>query len=157
MGTATRTAAVILTVLASTLALTGCNAVAPTRDADGRVVATISMPSTEMVVGDCFSFVDGSNHAMASVTPCAEEHSYIVIGQGSLTEQAVTDAGSMQNAVSAACTEPFGTFVATVTEGTKPEQEFIVSKPEDSKATNYSCLATDTAMVDAAPTPPPAG
>ena len=109
----------------------------------------IVVATTDLVTGDCFSFVDEyPEHERVNLAPCADEHGYIVIAQGSLTDQAIADAGGLQNAVSANCNEPFTTFKAAAAEGSKPTQEFLVSvKTVDGETlTNYSCVATDGAV-----------
>jgi hypothetical protein len=133
------------------LALSGCSFLGPERDANGQVVETSVIGSTRLLVGDCFSFVDGTNLADASVTPCDEEHSYIVIGAGSLTASTIDSAGGLQNAVSASCSADFETVKASRPEGVRPEQEFIVWTVEQDgeTLTNYSCVATDSVTVSA--------
>jgi hypothetical protein len=151
-------AAIVVTVLlavAATLSLVGCSN-GPARGADGRVTSTGVIDSTTLKVGDCFSFVDGSNLAKATVTPCAESHTYIAIGDGSLTAAQVSSASTVQDAVSAACADPFKTFKATLARGVKTEQQFIVATEQVNGAavTSYHCVATDTAPHTAStPTP----
>jgi hypothetical protein len=132
------------------LTLSGCSMLFPSiRDADGAILKATELPSTELLLNDCFSFVDGSNNSLATVVPCAEEHDYIVIGQGSLTDATIESSGGLQNAVSAACEEHFTTFVSNAPDGAHPQQEFAVSAEEEDgvKTTRYSCLATDTEVV----------
>lgn len=102
------------------------------------------------MVGDCFTFADGTQQAKATVTPCAQPHAYVVIGSGVLTQDAV-DKDGLQNAVSSACSAPFTDFKSKAAEGVKPEQQFVVSTDEkDGKTiTNYLCVATDSAAVAA--------
>ena len=106
-----------------------------------------SCRSTELLVGDCFSFIEGSNMARATVVPCDAEHTYLVIGQGTLNEDDIDAAGGLQNAVSVACASPFETYLATAAEGAKPTQEFVVSTTEEDgvQVTRYSCVTTDSA------------
>ncbi len=129
------------------LALAGCSLLGPSRDADGRVTEPADIRATALTVGDCFSFIDGTNMAEVTVTPCAQEHTYIVIGQGELTAADVDSAGGLQNAVSAACSDTFEAFKAAAAEGVKPQQEFVVSTAEVDgvEVTRYSCVATDAA------------
>jgi len=146
MGTRARSIVGIAATLSALSLLTGCSALFGTpRDENGRVTETSVIGSTDLLVGDCFSFVDGSNNSEAEVTPCENDHAYIVIGQGELSSSEVDSAGSLQNAVSAACADPFADFKAAAAEGTKPDQEFIVSTKEvDGKdVTSYHCVATD--------------
>lgn len=151
MGTPSRTLLALAALVASGSLLAGCSLFGPARDADGRVTDTSVIGSTDLLVGDCFSFVEGSENSEAEVTPCENEHSYIVIGEGTLSASAVDEAGSLQNAVSVACADPFTEFKAAATDGSKPEQEFIVStRQEDGKeVTTYHCVATDAAIVAA--------
>ncbi|CAN5313327.1 hypothetical protein BH10ACT7_BH10ACT7_13990 [soil metagenome] len=148
MTSRTRTTFAFATVLASTLALAGCSLLGldgPPRGDDGQVTETTVIKSTQLLEGDCFTFVEGSNANDAEVTPCSEDHQYIVIGQGSLSQSEVDNAGGLQNAVSAACADTFEAFKAEAAEGVRPEQEFIVSQvtEDDVVTTNYSCVATD--------------
>ncbi|MGX5679840.1 hypothetical protein [Schumannella luteola] len=147
MASTIRTSAALALVAVS---LSGCSLLGlggPARDADGRVTEPADIRSTELTVGDCFSFIDGSNMAQATVVPCDDDHTYIVIGQGSLEKADVDAAGGLQNAVSAACADSFEAFVASAAEGTKPTQEFVVSTAEEDgvEVTRYSCVATDAA------------
>jgi hypothetical protein len=142
----TRTAAAAV-VLISALALTACSTLfGPPRDEQGRVTETTEVGSTTLLVGDCFSFVDGTNLAKSSLTPCSEPHTHIVIGLGDLTTKKIDEAGGLQNAVSASCAEVFATFKEAAVEGTKPEQEFIVSTSveDEVETTHYKCVATDS-------------
>jgi hypothetical protein len=141
----TRSALTALALIASTAALSSCSLLATPRDADGRVTETTEINSTALLVGDCFSFVEGTDLGRASVTPCAEVHTYVVIGMGELTAPAIDAAGSLQNAVSASCSEVFALFKEAANDGVKPEQEFIVSVSEKDgeQITSYHCVATD--------------
>lgn len=145
MGTTARTATTLLALVAIGTSLSACSLLGPARDSAGRVTETTKIDSTTLQTGDCFSFVDGTDHARAEVTPCAKQHTYIVIGDGTL-EQAKIDAdGGVQNAVSTACSTVFDAFKKAAAAGTKPEQQFIVSPQEkDGKqVTLYLCVATD--------------
>ena len=141
-----------LALVAATAALTSCSLFGPAgtpRGDDGQVTEAIVVPTTELRTDDCFSFVDQyPDHERVNLAPCADEHGYIVIAQGSLTEQKIADAGSLQNAVSANCSEPFAIYEAAAVEGAKPTQEFLVTvKTVDGETlTNYSCVATDGAV-----------
>ena len=117
----------------------------PPRGDDGQVTETTVIQSTQLLDGDCFTFVEGTDHNKATVTPCSEQHAYIVIGQGELTQAQIDKDGGLQNAVSAACKTAFETFKAAAAEGVRPEQEFIVSHvtEDDVSVTKYSCVATD--------------
>jgi hypothetical protein len=142
----TRPAIVTATIALSILFLSGCaGLIGPDRDADGRVTGTTEINSIELVNGDCFTFVDGTSNARASVTPCESTHTHIVIGSGDLTAAAIDEAGGLQNAVSASCAEGFEVYKAAAAEGTKTAQEFVVAEVErDGKpVTAYLCVATD--------------
>jgi len=145
MNTHHRTILAACMVAATTMSLAGCALLGTPRGDDGRVTESATINSAALLVGDCFSFVDGTNLAKSIVTPCAEPHAYIVIDQGELDAAAIDAAGGLQNAVNAACDEPFATFKASAAEGVKPEQQFIVSRVErdGKKFTAYSCVATD--------------
>ena len=142
-----RTTRLVAVAASALIGLSGCALLGPERGPDGQVLETSVIGSTRLLVGDCFSFVDGTNLADASVTPCTQEHAYIVIGGGALTDSAITDAGSLQNAVSVSCGPDFESVQASVTEGVRPEQEFIVwsAEVDGESLTNYLCVATDAA------------
>ena len=147
-----RFAAVALVLMATTTALTSCSLfgpTAPSRGDDGQVTEAIVVPTTDLLTGDCFSFVEEyPDHERINLVPCADEHAYIVIAQGSLTTKNVDDAGGQQNAVSASCSEPFTIFKAAAVEGADPTQEFLVSEEtiDGEKLVNYWCVATDGAV-----------
>ena len=145
-----RPVSVLSVVIVATLALTGCSVLAPTRNADGTIVKALLMPSTDAWVGDCFSFVPDSNLSLATVVPCAEEHSHVVIGKGTLSTAKISLFESLQIAVISSCQPIFDEWAEE--QGTQPQPEYIVSKEEKpgGEVTNYSCLATEGA-VDAAP------
>jgi hypothetical protein len=147
MGTPHCTHFVALVVALATVGISGCGILEPTRDADGRIAKPTVMPSPDVRVDDCFTFVDGTELAFANVVPCDEPHSYIVIGQGTLSETKVDLAGSLQVAVNNACEPVFDEFTAGSPPGGKPDQEFIVSQVQKpgGLVTHYSCLATDRA------------
>jgi len=151
MGTPIPAALAVVTLLASTLALAGCSFLEPTRDTDGRVVKAIQLASPDLRIGDCFSFVDGTDHAQSLVTPCADPHAYIVIGQGTLSSAAIDRLGGLQNAVSVSCADVFAAFVAAATDGVTPKPEFVVTNEDtlNGPVTSYSCLATDGTVVAA--------
>lgn len=146
-----RTATALLAVVAGAALLTSCSLLAsgPPRGDDGQVLEAAVVPATALLTGDCFSWAaEYPNHERVNLVPCSDEHGYIVIGQGSLTERAIDAAGGLQNAVSAECKEPFATFKASVAEGVKPTQEFLVTQSEvdGDTITNFSCVATDGAV-----------
>lgn len=148
MSRRSRSAVALLVGVATIATLAGCTALfGPPRDADGRVTETTTIRSTTLLEGDCFSFVEGTDLAEVDVTPCAQPHTYIVIGQGELTDAQISADGGLQNAVSASCAEDFAAFKEAAAEGVRPEQEFIVSTTErdGESITLYLCVATDAA------------
>lgn len=141
----TRALIALATAAAITLSLAGCDVLAPTRNSDGTIVTATEMPSTDAWVGDCFSFIEGSNLSYATVVPCADTHTYVVIAKGTLSETKLSLYESLQIAVITVCQRPFDAYVTA--QGTDPSPEYIVStvtKP-GGEVTNYSCLATDSA------------
>ena len=145
-----RPVSVLSVVIVATLALTGCTVLAPTRNADGTIVKALLMPSTDAWVGDCFSFVPDSSLSLATVVPCDEQHSHVVIGKGTLSTAKISLFESLQIAVISSCQPIFDEWAEE--QGTQPQPEYIVSKEEKpgGEVTSYSCLATD-GMVAAAP------
>jgi len=143
-----RIAASLLVLVMAGSALSACSLLAsgPLRGDDGQVTGAVVVPTTDLLVDDCFSFVEEyPQHERVNLVPCADEHGYIVIGQGSLTDAFIADSGGLQNAVSSSCSESFATFKAAAAEGAKLTQEFIVSEEtiDGEKLTSYSCVATD--------------
>ena len=137
---------VLATVVATTLALSGCDVLAPTRDSDGKIVKALEMPSIEAWVGDCFTFVDGSNLALATVVPCADAHTHIVIGRGTLTQKRIDYFETLQLAVISACKDRITLYVDQQEDD--PQPEYIVStetSPEGVASMHYSCLVTNSA------------
>lgn len=156
-----RRAPLILTlslVTAGTM-LGGCSLLSsgPTRDSQGQVTESATLSARELLVGDCFTFnsADGSVVSEVTVVPCADDHVYTVLDQGALSTAEVTSAGSLQNAVSVACSAPFAAFKEANTSDTKPKQEFLVFPETDEADADqlYSCIATDPAVPVQAETP----
>ncbi|MBH0116023.1 hypothetical protein I6E52_04105 [Salinibacterium sp. NG253] len=147
----TRATTATFIAVAAVAALTGCSFLSPEipRDDSGQVLEPTIIGSTELLVDDCFTFVEGSNLSEAEVTPCTTDHSHIVIGKGELKKSAITDAGGLQNAVSSACSDTFSAFKETVADGAaRPDQEFIISErstDDGALMTDYACIATDAA------------
>jgi len=140
----------------ATLLLAGCSLLGPTRGEDGTFAEPTEINSADLLLDDCFTFLEGTNLSKSTVVPCDEPHEFRVIGQGTLDAAAIDAAGGKQNAVNASCDEPFTAFKETVAEGVKPEQQFISTTIQDEEKgvelTKYSCLATDAATTaDAAP------
>ena len=134
--------------VALALSLTGCSLLpsGPARDADGRVTSATEMAATELLVGDCFSYLgDGSDLTTVTVAPCSSEHGFIVVDEGSLSTAQVDEAGGLQVAVSVACKEKYSVFTTALAEGLRSELTFLVSAAEVDGATvnNYSCVAVD--------------
>ena len=137
---------VIAIAVATSVALSGCSVLAPTRDTDGKIISATPMPSTDAWVGDCFTFVDNSNFAYATVVPCSESHEYVVIGRGVLSDARLARFESLQLAVIALCQSTFDAYAKEL--DTDPEPKYIAArdtKPDGTELTNYSCLATDSA------------
>ena len=151
MGQA-RSLLVLAAMVAASLALSGCNVLAPTRDADGKIIAATPMPSTDAWVGDCFTFVDNSNFAYATVAPCSESHEYVVIGKGVLSDARLARFESLQLAVIALCQSTFDAYAKDL--DPEPEPKYIAArdtKPDGTEITNYSCLATDSGACSTIP------
>ncbi|MBB5632562.1 hypothetical protein BKA04_000785 [Cryobacterium mesophilum] len=139
----------VVSVMSIALLLSGCSLFnpGPARDSAGRVTESATISARDLTEGDCFTFnsADGGIVDQVTVMPCTLEHDYISIGQGTLTTAEVASAGSLQNAVSAACAPIFDTFKAAVKATAKPKQQFLVF-PESDKADSdqlYSCISTD--------------
>ena len=146
MRTPARTAFALVALVTTTVALSACSLLGPSRDSNGRVTATSEVDSPTLLVGDCFTFVDGTSNARATVTPCAKDHAHIVIGSGTLGTSEIDKDGGVQNAVSTACSTDFDAFKAAAPTGSKPEQRFVVSTADKNgkQVTLYLCVATDT-------------
>lgn len=154
MTAAKRSTTAILAAATVLIALTGCSLFNPelARDENGRVLEPAIIGSTSLLVGDCFTFVDGSDLSEAEVTPCVSDHTHIVIGKGELAKTEISEAGGLQNAVSTSCSETFSAFKETVVDRARPDQEFIVSErtAEDGVVTtHYACIATDAPAPEA--------
>ncbi|MBN9240261.1 MAG: hypothetical protein BGO97_11145 [Micrococcales bacterium 70-64] len=136
-----RPALAVAMIAIATLSLSACDVLAPTRDTEGRIVKATQMPSTDAWVGDCFTFIDGSQLAWATVVPCDEPHTHVVIGTGTLSEKRKTAFDSLQLAVLSACKDRYELYQAV--QGAKFEAEYIVSDKTDHEGvttTHYSCL-----------------
>lgn len=162
-------ATVFASVVGVTVLLSGCSIFnpGPPRDENGRVTEATKISARDLKDGDCFTFnsADGSIVDDVTVMPCAEKHAYLVIAQGTLTQAEISSSSSLQDAVSAACNEPFDRFKDTVKGDTRPEQQFMVFPETDQENSDqkYSCISTDpdqaandTGSVETpAPTPAP--
>jgi len=144
-----RSALAVAALVVATLALSGCDVLEPTRDAEGHIVKPTSMASTDAWVGDCFSFVENSNLAYVSVVPCADAHSHVVVSRGKLSATKVELAGGVENAVRTVCDSAFTLYEASLGEDADPEQSSIVSTKNKAGGvvTYYSCIATDAVVL----------
>ena len=152
----TATAAALVLVAA---ALTGCAQIngflhdsfpdqfGPLRGDDGRVATAIEAHSYYLETGDCFDFPDPEVRTEVRLVPCADEHEFEVIGQGTITLQEEKTQG-LQVAASAKCAEPFEEFRANAPAGSRPDQEFLISeqKSGDRTVTEYVCAAALTKL-----------
>jgi len=121
----------------------------PNRGADGRVEAPVVAHSAHLTVGDCFDFTDAADRAEVRIVPCGLEHTFEVIGQGDITMQERYDAnGDLQLAVATECAQPFEAFKAAAPEGSRPNQEFLITEREEGERTLtvYSCIAALTKL-----------
>lgn len=158
-----RNTLLMISAVSVTLAVGGCSLLnsGPPRDSEGRVTQSVTISAQDLQSGDCFTFnsADGSVVEKVTVMPCTEKHDYLIIGQGKLTSKAVAAAGSLQNAVSAACAPVFDIFKASVKGDTRPKQEFLVFPETDEPDSDqlYSCMSTDPDQdyVPPSPTPTP--
>ena len=127
--------------------LTGCSLLGGvTRGDDGQVTESSDIKSTELLTGDCFSYIgEGTDLSKVTITPCADDHMFTVVGQGTVLTTDADAAGGLQNAVSAACNESYTTFKSNLAEGARTELSFLVSATEvdEKEASKYSCVAVD--------------
>lgn len=136
----------VATAVVASLALSGCDVLAPTRDAQGQIIGAVSMPSVDAREGDCFSFVENSNLAYATVVPCTEPHTHLVVGRGTLTQKRIDHFESLQIAVLAACKDRISLYGSE--NGIEPEPEYIVGKKKSVdgvETLHYSCLVKNSA------------
>ncbi len=150
-----------VSILAIGLLLGGCSLLdsGAQRDSDGRVTESTTISARDLLTGDCFTFnsTDGGIVEEVTVMPCSDKHDYIIIGQGNLTWRDVTTAGSLQNAVSVACSPDFEEFKAATQGDIRPKQEFMVFPESDEPSSDqlYSCMSTDPDQNFVAPEPTP--
>lgn len=150
-------------VLGVAVLLVGCSLLdsGPERNSQGRVTESVTIPARDLVKGDCFTFnsADGGIVEQVTVMPCSDTHDYIIIDQGNLPWRTVSEAGSLQNAVSAACAPEFELFKAAIKGDTRPKQEFMVFPESDEASADqrYSCISTDPDQnfIPPEPTPEP--
>lgn len=141
-----RPAIVLATLIVATLALSGCDVLAPTRDTSGNITMATEMPSTDARVKDCFTFVDGSDLAYATVLPCTEAHTHVVIARGTITQAKIAEFESLQIALITRCQPAVDAYLTEQDDDGTPE--YIVStkrKPNGNEVTNYSCLMKSAA------------
>lgn len=141
--------------VAATLALlTGCSLFGGVaRGDDGRVTESSDIKATELTTGDCFSYIgEGTDLSKVTIIPCAEDHTFTVVDQGTVLTSDAEAAGGLQNAVSAACNESYVAFKAALPEGARTELSFLVSstKVDEKEASAYSCVAIDPKVDPAA-------
>jgi hypothetical protein len=134
------------------LVLAAC-ASGPQRDDSGRVTESATISARDLMPGDCFSFnsPDGSTVGEVTVLPCSDDHDNIVLDEGVLSRGDISDAGSLQNAVNAACETAFTDFKIASTFETRPEQTFMVFPLDDKDADGdqvYTCVSTDPGRVE---------
>lgn len=154
---------VVVSAIGLVFLLGGCSLLTSgtPRGSDGRVMESTIISARDLVEGDCFTFnsADGGIVEQVTVMPCSEDHDYIIIGQGNLAWRTVTEAGSLQNAVSTACAPNFGIFKAAIKGDVRPKQEFMVFPETDEASADqiYSCMSTDPDQnfIPAAQTPEP--
>lgn len=150
-----------ISLVAAGLIVGGCSVLdpGPPRDGDGRVTEAATISARDLQNKDCFTFnsADGGVVELVTVMPCAESHEYLVIAQGTLTTADVSAAGSLQNAVSAACKPSFEEFKSATKGPAKPKQEFLVYPASDEAGADqlYSCIATDPDQDFVATSPSP--
>lgn len=153
---------IIISIAGIGMMMGGCSLLepGPPRDSDGRVGESTVMSARDLAKGDCFS-MNSTGDVIGEVTvmPCTDTHDYIIIGQGVLAPNTVAAAGSLQNAVSVACTRDFNAFKAAVKGETKPKQEFMTFPETKEPKSNqlYSCISTDPDQnfIALKPTPEP--
>lgn len=154
---------IVASVLGVAVLLSGCSLLdsGPERNSQRRVTESVTIPARDLVEGDCFSFnsADGGIVEQVTVMPCSETHDYIVIGQGNLPWRTISEAGSLQNAISVACAPKFEFFKAAIEGDTRPKQEFMVFPESDKESADqlYSCISTDPDQnfIPPEPTPEP--
>ncbi|MGV8884325.1 MAG: hypothetical protein ACOH1T_01880 [Microbacteriaceae bacterium] len=148
MNHALRPAVSLVALAAASVLLAGCSLLGLgelERGDDGQVTASSEVNSSELLTGDCFSYLDDGNLARVTIAPCVAKHTHKVLDQGTLTAEAVDTAGGLQNAVSDGCADAYGAFKEGLAEGLKTKQEFLVSKRTVDKVEvqAYSCVALD--------------
>lgn len=149
MNSALRPAAALIALSAASLLLAGCSLLGLgglERGDDGQVTASSEVRSSELLTGDCFSYLgDGSNLSRVTIAPCSADHTHTVLAQGTLSPAQIDEVGGIQNAVSAECAEPFAAFKEALAEGLRTKQEFLVSKRtvDEVEVQAYSCVALD--------------
>jgi hypothetical protein len=157
MSSILRPITVSAAVVATLAVLTGCSLLGGvSRGADGQVTESSDIKATELLTGDCFSYIgEGTDLSKVTVIPCADDHTFKVINQGTVLTTDADAAGGLQNAVSAACNESYVAFKAALGEGARTELSFLVSstKVDEKEASAYSCVAVDPKINPAAEEP----
>lgn len=144
--------------LVATLALlTGCSLFGGvSRGDDGQVTESSEIKAADLLTGDCFSYIgEGTDLSKVTVIPCADDHTFIVVNQGTVLATDAEAVGGLQNAVSSACNESFTAFKTALPEGARTEQSFLVTatKVDGKDASAFSCVAIDPKVDPAAEEP----
>ena len=157
MSSILRPVTVSAAVVAAVALLSGCSLLGGvSRGDDGQVTESSDIKATELLTGDCFSYIgEGTDLSKVTVIPCSADHTFIVINQGTVLTADAEAAGGLQNAVSAACNESYTAFKTALAEGARTELSFLVSatKVDEKEASAYSCVAVDPKVDPAAEAP----
>jgi len=141
-------------IVATLALLTGCSLFGGVaRGDDGQVTESSDIAAADLLTGDCFSYIgEGTDLSKVTIIPCADDHNFKVIDQGTVLASDAEAAGGLQNAVSAACNESYAAFKAALPDGARTQQSFLVSstKVDDKEASAYSCVAIDPKIDPAA-------
>ena len=137
--------------------LSGCSLLGGiSRGDDGQVTESSDIKSTELLTDDCFSYIgEGTDLSKVTIIPCADDHTFVVVGQGTVLTTDAEAAGGLQNAVSSACNESYTSFKDALPDGARTELSFLVSatKVDEKEASKYSCVAVDPEVDPAAEEP----
>lgn len=157
MSSILRSVTVSAALVASVALLTGCSLFGGvSRGDDGQVTESSDIAAADLLTGDCFSYIgEGTDLSKVTVIPCADDHTFKVINQGTVLTSDAEAAGGLQNAVSAACNESYAAFKGALPEGARTQLSFLVSatKVDEKEASAYSCVAIDPKIDPAAEAP----
>jgi len=133
--------------------LTGCGAMQPIlhqtfpeqfgpyRGSDGQVADDTEASARYLEVEDCFDFPDQSDESRVTLKPCDEDHTFRVIGTGTIDIRQQQTLG-LQAAITQACEGPFDDWAATMPADQRKDYKFLVRDPDDgSQAKLYTCIA----------------